>query len=235
VEPGIFPTTIWSQVRLGGASAGAPARDEALAELARRYQAPAEAYLRAALRLPREEAHETFQEFFAWMLASDFLGKAEPARGRFRAFLKVALQRFASDERRRALAQKRGGGARALALDAEDAPELVDRATPSPEAALDAAWKAALIDEAFAALRTELEARGRAQAFAVFADTYLAAGPEPDYKTLAARHGCTTTDVSNWLQRAKQRFRELLRARVLDTVRDPAELGAELAWLFEDA
>ncbi|MSR61290.1 MAG: sigma-70 family RNA polymerase sigma factor [Planctomycetes bacterium] len=235
MEPGIFPTTIWSQVRLGGASAGAPARDEALAELARRYQAPAEAYLRAALRLSREEAHELFQEFFAWMLSSDFLAKAERERGRFRAFVKVALKRFASDARRRELAQKRGGGERPVALDAEDVPELADRSAQSPEELLDQAWKAALIDGAFARLRTELEARGRAPAFAVFADTYLAAGPEPDYKTLAARHGCTTTDISNWLQRAKQRFRELLRAAVLETVRDPAELGAELAWLFEEA
>jgi len=237
VDPGLFPTTIWSQVRLGAARAAGAPSDAALAELAGRYQGPAEAYLCAALRLSREEAHELFQEFFAWMLASGFLAKADPERGRFRAFLKVALKRFASDLRRAEQAEKRGGGRAPLALDEQDSPELADRSTPSPEDALDAAWRAALIDEAFARLRTSLEARGRAPAFAVFRDYYLApeAGPEPDYHALAERHGCTTTDVSNWLMRTKQAFREELRALVLETVRDPEALGDELAWLFAES
>jgi len=41
VDAGIFPTTIWSEVRGGGAHAAG--RDSALAGLARRYQGPAEA------------------------------------------------------------------------------------------------------------------------------------------------------------------------------------------------
>ena len=53
---------------------------------------------------------------------------------------------------------------------------------------------------AFARLEAELAAIERAAQFAVFRDYYLAGGPEPDYRTLAARHGITTTDVSNWLQ-----------------------------------
>jgi len=232
VDAGIFPTTIWSEVRRGGAHAAG--RDSALAGLARRYQGPAEAYLRAALGLPRERAHELFQEFFAWMLAGDWLAKAEPARGRFRAFLKVALRRFATDELRRSAAAKRGGGRALESLDGEDSPEPADRAQPAPEEELDRAWRAALVEEAFERTRLDLERRERGLAFAVFRDYYLAPGPEPDYRALAARHGLTTTDVSNFLQRTKQLFREQLRALVLDTVATPTDLGEELAWLVAE-
>jgi RNA polymerase sigma factor (sigma-70 family) len=235
VDPGIFPTTIWSQVRRGGARGTDPVgRDTALEALARRYQAPAEAYLRAALALSREQAHELFQEFFAWMLASDFLAKAAPERGRFRAFLKVALRRFATDRARSAAAEKRGGGRAALALDAPDSPEPVDRGAKSPEELLDEAWRAALVEEAFERTRAELERGGRGLWFAVFRDYYLAPGPEPDHRELAERHGLSTAEVSNHLQRTKKAFREHLRELVRDTVADAADLGEELAWLVAE-
>lgn len=227
----IFPTTLWSEVRRGGAAG--TAREAALDALVRRYQAPAEAYLAAALRLPRERAHELFQEFFAWMLASGWLARAAPERGRFRAFLKVALRNFATDELRRESAQKRGAG-RIGSLDADPALEPVDARTPTPEEALDAAWRAELVQAAFTRLEAELTASGRGAQFALFRDYYLAGGPEPDHRTLAARHGISITDVSNGLQRAKKAYRECLRALVLETVGDAAELGDELAWLVAE-
>jgi RNA polymerase sigma-70 factor (ECF subfamily) len=231
VDAGIFPTTLWSDVRRG--LAAGDGRQAALEALARRYQSPAEAYLAVALRLSRERAHELFQEFFAWMLASDWLAKAEPARGRFRAFLKVALRNFATDELRKERAAKRGAGV-TDSLDEEGASEPVDRRTPTPEQALDAAWRAELVQAAFARLEQELAESGRAPHFALFRDYYLASGLELDHAALAVRHGITTTDVSNWLQRTKRAYRETLRALVLDTVEDARELGEELAWLVEE-
>jgi RNA polymerase sigma-70 factor (ECF subfamily) len=231
VDQRIFPTTQWSDVRRG--AAGGEGRAEALSALARRYQAPAEAYLEVALRVPRERAHELFQEFFAWMLATGWLAKADPARGRFRAFLKVALRNFATDELRKERAAKRGAG-RTTSLELDPAPEPADTRSPSPEEALDRAWRAELVQAAFARLEEQLTASGRALQFAVFRDHYLAPGPELDYRALAARHGLTTTDVSNYLQRAKKAYREALRALVLDTVGDACELGAEFTWLVEE-
>lgn len=231
VDAAIFPTTLWSDVRRG--RAGGDARAAALDALARRYQGPAEAYLAVALHLSKERAHELFQEFFAWMLASDWLAKATSERGRFRAFLKVALKNFATDELRKERAAKRGAGATG-SLDLDSAPEPVDARAPTPEEALDAAWRAALVDAAFVRLEQELSARGRAPQFAVFREYYLASGPELDYRALAARHQITTTDVSNYLQRAKQAYRECLRALVLETVGDARELGDELAWLVAE-
>jgi RNA polymerase sigma-70 factor (ECF subfamily) len=218
-------------------AAGVPARQAALEALARRYQGPAEAYLAFALRVPGERAHELFQEFFAWMLATGWLAKATPERGRFRGFLKVALANFARDELRKEHAEKRGAsvtGSLDAALGASGTAEPADPRTPTPEQALDDAWRAWLVEAAFERLEAELTESGRATQFAVFRDYYFAPGPELDYRALAARHGLTTSDVSNYLQRAKKAYREALRALVLDTVGDADELGAELAWLVAE-
>lgn len=226
---GIFPTTIWSEVRPGSSDGR---RAAALETLARRYQGPAEAFLRAALGLSSAGARELFQEFFVRVLETDFLARADPARGRFRAFLKVALRRFALDEFRKDAAAKRGGGREALPLDEELAGELGDARAGAPDLELDRAWRAELVLAALERARIELEGEGRALTHALFRDYYLAPGPEVDYRALAERHGVTTTDVSNHLMRAKRTFRAHLRALVLDTVRSPADLDEELRWLL---
>jgi RNA polymerase sigma-70 factor (ECF subfamily) len=226
---GVFPTTIWSQVRpLTGS-----ARAAALETLAHCYQGPAEAFLGTALGLAPDAARELFQEFFVRVLETDFLERADPSRGRFRAFLKVALRRFWTDELRRRAAEKRGGGAAEVALDAEDVPEPVDRKGRGPDQVLDDAWRASLVDEAFQRTRRELESAGRAAVFEVFREYYLAPGEAPDYRTLAQKHEVSTTDVSNHLMRAKRLFREHLRALVLDTVSSADDLEHELRWVFE--
>ncbi len=229
-SPGIFPTTIWSEVRAGGGRGRE--RELALESLARRYQGPAEVFLRAALGVGAERARELFQGFFAWMLETGFLERADPGRGSFRAFLKLALRRYALDEFRRDAAGKRGGARGALTLDREHETELADRGASRPEELLDRAWRAELVREALERTRGELESEGRALVHAVFRDYYLAPGQEVDYRALAERHGITTTDVSNHLMRAKRVYRARLRALVLDTVRSAGELDEELRWLL---
>jgi len=219
-----FPSTQWSRILLPGG-----ARD--LDALARAYWRPIRAWLAARLRCRDADADDLAQEAFAWILATDLFDKADPARGRFRAFLKRSLHNFAVDRVRRVQAQKRGGGATTASLDDEPA----DPHARTPDQALDDAWRRELLATAQQRLRRELEDSGRATQWAVFRDHYLAAGDEPDHATLAARHGITRTDVSNWLDRAKRRYRALLRELVADTVTTPDELDAELRWLFGTA
>jgi RNA polymerase sigma-70 factor (ECF subfamily) len=229
---GFFPTTCWSQV-------GPGAGEEALERLARRYWRPIRDWLRLALKLDGDRAAELAQDFFAWTLESGFFAKADRERGRFRAFLKVALRNYALDELRRASASRRGGGRRFFSLDepewesgAEAPPEPADPRASRPDEALDARWRSDLVAAALQALEQELAAAGRAHVFATFRDYFLDPAPDVDYRAVAAAHGATVTDVSNWLARAKQRFREHLRVLVSDTVRDASALAEELRWLF---
>ena len=53
-------------------------------------------------------------------------------------------------------------------------------------------------------------------------------GEAPPYETLAAEHGMRCRSSKSFVHRARGRFRELLLARVADTVQTPAEAEAEL-------
>lgn len=55
---------------------------------------------------------------------------------------------------------------------------------------------------------------------------------ELDYAAVAARHGVTRVDVSNYLMHAKRRYRATLRDLVAETVTDAGALRDELDWLL---
>ena len=224
-----FPSTCWSRI-LGGGPSG---RD--LEALARSYWRPVYGFIRARGKRA-EDAKDACQEFFAWLIERDVLDRADPARGRFRAFLKTALQRFLIGIDRRERAQKRGGGSTVVRLDVRDedlpdlgVPDLRDR---PPEEVLERLWRTALVERALDALEQELKAQGKSRAFAIFRDYFLDPGDDSDYGALAQRHGVSNAQVSNDLQLAKKRYRALLHAAVQETVSDPVELEGELRWLF---
>lgn len=223
-----WPATRWGS--LIGAD-GAPARAP-LEALARGYERPIRAWLAAAFRRQGDAAPDQAQDFFVWVIESGFLAKADPARGRFRTFLKVALRNFVLDALRARRAEKRGGAAatRPLheALDQGAEPAAADEAG----AALDREWRRALIERAVADVERELAASGRSRQFAVFRDYFLAPEEGVDYRALAERHAVSEVDVSNWLTRVKRLYRERLRALVLETVHGPDDLAAELLWFF---
>jgi DNA-directed RNA polymerase specialized sigma24 family protein len=220
-RPG-FPSTRWSRIL-------APAGARDLDALARAYWRPVHAYLAARTRCRGADADDLAQEAFAWLLASGLLDKADPARGRFRGFLKSALANFAAERSRRDRAAKRGGGIAHEPLGEHCDP--ADARGRSPEQALDDAWRRELLTNAHARLQQELEAGGRALHWALFRDYYLA-DDEPDHAALAARFQITRTDVANWLDHARRRYRAILRELVAATVGSPEELADELRWLF---
>jgi RNA polymerase sigma factor (sigma-70 family) len=219
-----FPSTRWSRLLV------AP-EERDLEELARAYFRPLRAWLAARFRLREDAADDLAQEAFAWLLATRLLDRADPTRGSFRGFLKTSLAHFAIERFRSEGAAKRGGGRSHEPLDA--AAHVADPTAPSPDARLDAEWRRELIARARAELERELEAGGRHSHWLLFRDWFLDEGDgDPDQDALARRHGVTKVDVSNRLAYAKRRFRELLRAQVAETVRDDAQLRAELEWLF---
>ena len=223
-----FPTTCWSRI-LGPGPA-----DRDLEALARAYWRPVYGAVRAR-GWSHEDAVDATQDFFAWMMQRDLLGRVDPARGRFRAFLKTALANFLIDSHRRDSALKRGGGRAVLRIDHEHderaSLDLVDYAGQTPDALLDQLWRAALVERATDALEQELRGQGRGTYFDVFRDYFLSAD-DLDYTAVAKRYGITNAHVSNYLQHAKKRYRLLLRAAVQETVSNPEDFEEELTWLF---
>lgn len=226
-----FPSTRWSRLVVDPEAGGAAAR-EAFEALVRRYEGPIRAYVRARFARTDDDARDATQEFLVWMLERDVLGRADPARGSFRGFIKRTLANFLHDQERKRRTLKRGGHAEARSLDAADvAAELPDDASRSPEDVLDDAWRRELLAGAAAALEAELEERGALVRFRVFRDYFLG-DEELDYAAVAERYGITKVDVSNHLTQAKKRYRAHLRDAVLETVGGDDDLRAELDWLF---
>ena len=86
-----FPSTRWSRILGTGSRSNTTPDVEALA-LA--YWRPVYGFVRARWARTDEEALDSTQDFFLWMLEGGFLERADPSRGRFRGFLKASLSNF---------------------------------------------------------------------------------------------------------------------------------------------
>jgi DNA-directed RNA polymerase specialized sigma24 family protein len=181
-----------------------------------------------------EDAEDLTQEFFARLLGRDQLRAADRERGRFRTFLRVALQRFLANQRERSRADKRGGGFRCVPLDTsvaearwEGAAAELGKALGS-EAVFERQWALSLLEEALNRLRTDHLASGREAEFERL-KPYLAAerGHIP-YAAIASDLGIREGAARVAVHRLRKRFRELFRAAVADTVADPSEVDAEV-------
>lgn len=224
----LFPTTHWSMIL--AADTAEDLRRRALDELARDYWTPLYVYVR---RKGREaaEAEDMVQGFYAHLLGQDFLSRLDPARGRFRAYLRMAMDRYLVNQHERATAAKRGGGRRPLSLDLEGVEGQLAHHPPTPEAAFDRAWALEVMGRAQGRLAAELEARNPA-AFRA-ARRFLVPGPTPSYEEAADEAGMSLAGFRSFLHRARQRLRELIRREVTPTVQAGAEVGREVADLMD--
>ena len=103
-----FCTTHWSLVLAAGNTQSPQAR-EALEKLCRTYWYPLYAYVRRK-GFQAHDAQDLTQEFFARLLARNYLSVADRNRGKFRSFLLGSLEHFLAREWTKGRAQKRGGG-----------------------------------------------------------------------------------------------------------------------------
>jgi len=224
-----FPQTQWS--RLLDRHSSEESRHEAAAALCGDYWKPVYAFIRAQWGKSDDEAKDLTQAFFAWVLESDLLGRVGREGSRFRTFLKVALKHFLIDETRRDRTLKRGGGMQAVRID-EHALELPDRAGRTPEEMLDAVWRSEILGRAVDALGERYRREGKEAQFRVFHDYYWAKGDPPGYRELAARHGVSESDVSNYLMAARRALRDALERLIAPTVNSAEAAAEEFRALF---
>jgi DNA-directed RNA polymerase specialized sigma24 family protein len=151
-----FTTTHWSVVLAAG-QGSAPGAQEALERLCQTYWYPLYAYVRRK-GYGAEDAQDLTQEFFARLLARNYLRVADRNKGRFRSFLLGSLEHFLAREWTKARAQKRGGGHRVLSLDGADAENrylLEPVHDLTPERIFERRWATTLLEQAMSRLREE--------------------------------------------------------------------------------
>lgn len=227
--PQWFETTHWSVV-WRARQADAPAGAVALEQLCRVYWPPLYAYIRREGH-GAADAQDLTQEFFARLLARDYLQQLHHQQGKFRSFLLAYLKNFLSEQRRRAGAQKRGGGCVHVPLDAtagEDGYllEPVDELTP--DQVFERRWAQTVLQTALNRLRGEYLARGQASLFDRLQDYQPREPGGPSYAQLGDELGLTEAALKSAVQRMRQRHRELLREEVAHTVTRPEEIEEEL-------
>src|SRR5262245_13632540 len=110
-----FPVTRGSLVRAAGSDDFA-VRREAQETLIAAYWKPVYKYVRFKWGVPNEDAKDLTQAFFARSVEKGFFDRFDPAKARFRTFLRVCVDGFVANERRAAGRLKRGGGAELLTL-----------------------------------------------------------------------------------------------------------------------
>jgi RNA polymerase sigma factor (sigma-70 family) len=194
----------------------------AFAAIIEAYWKPVYKYLRLKWRLDAETAADLTQEFFTITLEKGMLGRFDPARARFRTYLRMCVDGFASNVRKAEGRLKRGGGVTTVSLDFETAEGEVQRHASSIPADVDELfyqeWVRALFQRAVDDLRTWAHSSGRETMFEVFRryDLVDEAEERPTYGALAAELGLTATAVTNHLAAMRKQFRK----RVLDRLRD---------------
>jgi RNA polymerase sigma factor (sigma-70 family) len=229
---GAFALTQWSLVLAAGRPAGESRA--ALEKLCRAYWPPLFAHVRRqGYEVP--EAEDLTQAFFAQLLERGSLGTADPDKGRFRSFLLGALKHFLINEWRRGQRLKRGSGQALFSLDAMDAAqreacEPQDHA--SPEVLYDRRWAETVLARVHDRLQADYDAAGMAARFAVLRRFLPYGSEESSYAETARELELTEMAVKSAIYKMRQRYGTLLRAEILQTVRDPSEVEDEIQCLL---
>jgi RNA polymerase sigma factor (sigma-70 family) len=223
-----FDTTRWSIVLRARDSTG-EART-ALEALCRTYRPPVLAYIRRRGYSP-ENAEDLSQAFFTEFLEQASHAKADPARGRFRAFLLTALKRFLIDADIAANTVKRGGRVQMKSLDdsaisISSAENLADAETP--ELAFERTWAVTLLESAMLRLREEAVQAGKQDLFDALSEFLTERPDEADYARVADSFNLRRNTLAVAVHRLRHRLRELVRDELAQTTIDRLDLEAEL-------
>ena len=218
---GGFETTQWSLIV---ASAG---RDDAsavaLEKLCRFYRAPVLAFLRGQ-GMTVDEAEDLTQSFFTHLLSHRLHQLADPAKGSFRAFLLSALKHFVISERRRVAAEKRGGGALHIPLEAIHEPTSDE----TPERIFEREWAHTVVAHAVKRLRDEAHEAGKQELFDALREFLFESPDTDDYARVSQQFGMSRNTLAVAVHRLRHRLQMLVTAEVSQTMSDPEQVPAEV-------
>jgi RNA polymerase sigma factor (sigma-70 family) len=228
-----FHTTQWNLVLASAQGGDAAGADDALDDLCRSYWSPLYAFARRRGKSP-PDAQDAVQGFFLHFIETRAFARADPQRGRFRAFLLGSFIRFMASEWERGHTQKRGGNREIISLDmklieASGLPELTTAATP--ERAFEERWALTVVERAMAQLTADAETRGKSAAFAAARPFLTGEGHAESYQETAAALGMGAGAWKTLIHRLRREFGTLLRREVARTLSDPTEVESELRHL----
>jgi len=227
-----FTTTHWSVVL--EAQSESPVAQEALEKLCRIYWRPIYSFVQKQGIGP-EEAKDITQNFFADLLEHKSLTAVRKEKGRFRSYLLGALKYFLADERRRAMAIKRGKGQRLIPFEELGGDERTEMEPADPvtaEQIYERRWASTLLERVLNLLKNEYGGAGNAALFNSLKQLLPDDPSAPSQAIVAAHLGMTENAVRQAFYRFRQRYQLLLREEIAHTVATPGDVEDELRHLI---
>lgn len=201
---------------LAGNAADPEVRRRALESILLQYHSALHAFILLHLQISAQDADDLVQGFTADVLVQrSLIERADRRRGRFRALLSTALERYVISQQRRKLADKRAPDRASSLDDVADEPAY-DR---TPPAAFDLAWAREVIAQTLEHMERECRDSGNGRRWIIFearvVGPILHQTPAPSYEQLVREVGeLSPTQASNALATAKRMFERLLRESV---------------------
>jgi len=213
--------------------AASPRAIGALEQLCRTYWYPLYAYLRRLSYGP-QDAQNLTEGFFARLLGEKVGATADRRNGKFRSFLLASLNHFLAYERDRANEVNHAGGQVPFSIEARDAENrYLQEPLPdlSPERIFERQWALAVLERALVRLRKEHASAGNTRPFAVLKKFLTSDAGEKAFERVAEDLNVSAGAIAVTVHRMRQRYRELVRAEIADTVAGTGDIDDETRWL----
>ena len=223
-----FATTHWTVVLT--AQGRSPAADEALEKLCRTYWWPLYGFVRRSGYGP-EEAQDLTQGFFALLLERRDLDVVRREKGRLRSYLLVSLKNFLAKARRRELTVKRGESRVLVPLDellARERADLEPADSLTPDRIYERRWALTLLEQVLTRLEGEYRSGGNAKLFDCLQEFLSDEPSRRSQADVATELGMTENAVKQAFHRLRQRYRQLLRDEIAQTVAVPGDVEDEV-------
>lgn len=212
---------------------GDPAAEAALNQLCTKYWRPVYLFITHRGSTPHD-AEDLTQAYFSRLLERAYLRKANPDKGRFRAFLIHDLKYFLSNESERNRALKRGGKVSFVSLDAgsaESRHEAVDPSATNPDAYFDRQWALETVRLAKLEVARDYREQGKETLFAALQSGLVTSPTAEIYTKWEAELGMSNGALKVALHRLRDRLKEAIEAQILETVSSEEELRLEMQHL----
>jgi RNA polymerase sigma-70 factor (ECF subfamily) len=206
-----------------------------LEDICRLYWDPLYAFIRRS-GFGREDAEDLVQEFLSRVIERGLLDDVSAEKGKLRSWLLALLKPFLNDRRKHDRRLKRGGGAKIVSIDSEDADrrygeQPVENMTA--EDLFERRWAVSVLAEALVSLGNEYAQRGRAELFNEIRPHLQWQGDGDRAYAQSAEHlGMTEGAVKVAVHRLRRRYREVLRREVAETLGPGEDVDAEIRHLF---
>ena len=147
----------------------------------------------------------------------------------------ASVKHFLSKQREKTLAWKRGGRADVVSLDADEVEgryryEPVDKLTP--EEIFERRWALTVLERALGRLRREQEDADHGREFEHLEGFLTGHGAMASYREVAERLRTSESAVKSSIHRLRQRFGQVLRSEIAETVSSPTEVDNEVKHLL---